>query len=76
MGCTPLSSSLSHSSSLSAHRSLVLVFFCQTKDNTNPRVVLMDAIRDLKNELKDLDTAFEAAISTYKDKTNAGAMDY
>jgi hypothetical protein len=36
----------------------------------------MDAIRDLKKELKELDTAFEAAISTYKDKTNAGAMDY
>jgi hypothetical protein len=36
----------------------------------------MDAMRDLKNELKDLDAAFDAAVATYKDKTNAGAMDY
>lgn len=50
--------------------------FSQTKSNTNPHLALMDAMRDLKNELKDLDAAFDAAVATYKDKTNAGAMDY
>ena len=48
----------------------------QTKSSTNPHLALLDAMRDLKNEFKDLDSAFEAAVTTYKDKTNAGAMDY
>jgi DNA-directed RNA polymerase II subunit RPB11 len=48
----------------------------QTKSDTNPHVALMDAMKDLKNELVDLDCAFDAAVNTYKEKTNAGAMDY
>lgn len=48
----------------------------QTKVDTNPRVALMDAMRDLKNEFTELDKAFDAAVATYKEKSNAGAMDY
>eukprot|EP00802_Teleaulax_amphioxeia_P017787 Tamp_17953.p3 GENE.Tamp_17953~~Tamp_17953.p3 ORF type:complete len:124 (+),score=46.22 Tamp_17953:83-454(+) len=48
----------------------------QTKAETNGHVVLLDAMKDLKTEFKDLDAAFEAAVATYKDKSKAGAMDY
>jgi len=48
----------------------------QTKSATNPHVVLMDALRDLKNEFNDLDKAFESAVTVFKEKSNAGAMDY
>ena len=48
----------------------------QTKAETNAHVVLMDAMKDLKTEIKDLDAAFEAAVATFKDKSKAGAMDY
>ena len=48
----------------------------QTKPETNAHVVLMDAMKDLKTELKDVDAAFEAAVATFKDKSKAGAMDY
>mmetsp|Transcript_48833 Transcript_48833/g.71598 ORF Transcript_48833/g.71598 Transcript_48833/m.71598 type:complete len:124 (+) Transcript_48833:32-403(+) len=48
----------------------------QTKSDTNPHVVLMDALRDLKNEFSDLDKAFESAVTVFKEKSNAGAMDY
>ena len=33
-------------------------------------------MRDLKNEFTELDKAFDAAVATYKEKSNAGAMDY
>ena len=48
----------------------------QTKAETNGHVVLLDAMKDLKTEFKDLDAAFEAAVATYKDNSKAGAMDY